>query len=88
MAVWGLDVEQVQGLSSQLNQEASEIQRILSTLTNALNNVQWSGPDSTKFRNDWSGTHTAELNKVITALQEASQAAARNAMEQQNASQG
>lgn len=87
MAVWGLDVEQVRTLSSKLNQEASTIQGVLSTLTTQLGNTQWAGPDAEQFRNDWSSTHTVALNRVITALQDASQRAAQNAIQQETASQ-
>ncbi|QHC66063.1 WXG100 family type VII secretion target [Rathayibacter oskolensis] len=88
MAVWGLDVEQVRQLSSKLNQEATAIQQVLSTLTNQLGNTQWTGPDAEQFRNDWSGTHTAALNRVINALQEASQKASQNASAQESVSNG
>ena len=40
MAMWGLDVQQVRQLSSQLNQKANEIQTILGTLTSALDGTQ------------------------------------------------
>jgi uncharacterized protein YukE len=86
MAVWGLDVEQVRTLSSKLNQEASAIQQILSSLTSQLSGTQWTGPDSEHFRSDWSGQHTAALNKVIAALQEASQKAQANATAQETTS--
>ena len=52
MAVWGLDVQQVRQLSTQLTQKAEEIQSALSTLTSTLANTQWEGPDATAFRND------------------------------------
>lgn len=88
MAVWGLDVEQVRQLSSKLNQEATAIQQVLSTLTNQLGNTQWTGPDAEQFRNDWSGTHTAALNRVVNALQDASQKASQNASAQESVSNG
>lgn len=86
MAVWGLDVEQVQQLSAQLNNKANDIQGILTQLTTMLNNTQWTGPDHDAFMNDWSGQHTTSLKQVIAALQEAGQKAAANALAQQNAS--
>ena len=86
MAVLGLDVEQVQTLSKQLNQESQNIQQILKTLTGALNGTQWSGPDASAFRNDWSGSHTAALNNVANALQQASAAASKNASDQESVS--
>lgn len=86
MAVWGLDVQQVRQLSSQLNQKAGDIDSILSTLTNALSSTQWEGPDATKFRNDWSGQHTSSLRQVAQALRDAASKASQNASEQEQAS--
>lgn len=86
MAVWGLDVEQVRQLSSRLNSEAQSIQQILSTLTNQLNNTQWTGPDAEHFRSDWNGSHTAALKSVINALQDASSKASQNASAQEQVS--
>lgn len=88
MAVWGLDIQQVRTLSSQLSRQAETIQQALSTLTSALQGTQWTGPDAEQFRNEWSSTHTSNLKTVINALQEASQKAARNADAQEQASQG
>ena len=87
MAVWGLDVEQVRQLSSQLNQKAGDIEGVLSTLTSALGNTQWTGPDSEQFRQAWSGEYTSQLKQVVAALKDASQKASKNAQDQETASQ-
>ncbi len=86
MAVWGLDVEQVRQLSTQLNQKAADIESILSTLTAALNGTQWEGPDASQFRNDWSGQHTASLRNVASALRDAGAKAQQNATAQEQTS--
>ena len=86
MAVWGLDVQQVRQLSTQLNQKAGDIDSILSTLTNALNATQWEGPDATQFRNDWSGQHTSSLRQVAQALRDAASKAQQNAAAQEQTS--
>lgn len=86
MAVWGLDVQQVRTLSTQLNQKASDIDSILSTLTNALNNTQWEGPDAQQFRSDWSGQHTSSLRQVAQALRDAAAKAQQNASAQEQTS--
>jgi ABC-type transporter Mla subunit MlaD len=86
MAVWGLDVQQVRQLSSQLNSKAGDIQGILTTLTSLLNSTQWTGPDAEQFRSDWSGSHTAALKKVVAALQDAAQKASSNASAQESTS--
>lgn len=84
--MWGLDVQQVRQLSSQLNQKAGEIESALSTLTSALGNTQWEGPDATNFRNDWSGQHTSALRQVIQALRDAATKAQQNANAQEQVS--
>lgn len=86
MAVWGLDVQQVRQLSSQLNQKAGEIESVLSTLTSALANTQWEGPDAMAFRNEWSGQHTSALRQVANALRDAGSKAAQNASAQETTS--
>lgn len=86
MAVWGLDVQQVRALSSQLNNKAQDIDSILSQLTNALSQTQWEGPDATQFRSDWSGQHTSALRQVSQALRDAAQKASQNASAQEQTS--
>ena len=86
MAVWGLDVQQVRALSSQLNNKAQDIDSILSQLTNALSQTQWDGPDATQFRGDWSGQHTSALRQVSQALRDAAQKASQNASAQEQTS--
>lgn len=86
MAVWGQDVEQVRRLSSQLNNEASSIRTIVSTLTSTLAQTEWTGPDADRFRNDWQSQHVPNLNRVIEALQETAQAASANAQAQESTS--
>ena len=86
MAMWGLDIQQVRQLSTQLNQKAGEIENALTTLTNALNGTQWEGPDATNFRNEWSGQHTAALRNVANALRDAGAKATQNASQQESTS--
>lgn len=88
MALWGLDVQQVRQLSSQLNQKASDIDGILSSLTGVLNNTQWEGPDAVQFRNDWTGQHTSALRQVAQALRDAAGKAQQNAAQQEQTSNG
>ena len=86
MAVWGLDVQQVRQLSTQLNQKAGDIDSILSTLTNALNGTQWEGPDANQFPNGWSGQYTSSLRQVAQALRDAASKATQNANAQEQTS--
>lgn len=82
----GADVEQLNQLSAQLNNKANDIQNIISQLSSAINSVEWKGNDANRFRSDWTGQYTSQLKQVVSALQTASQAAKRNAQEQQQAS--
>ncbi len=86
MAFTGLDSEQVRQLAAQLNNKAGEIENILTQLTSQLNGVNWIGGDAERFKGEWSGTHTAQLKQVISALHQASQTATQNAQEQETAS--
>lgn len=84
MAIWGLDVEQVRHLGTQLDGKANEIDQILSTLTSLLGNTTWEGPDASQFRDEWSGGHSAALRNVSNALRSASQQAHQNATAQED----
>ncbi|MDR1441800.1 MAG: WXG100 family type VII secretion target [Bifidobacteriaceae bacterium] len=86
MAVWGLDIEQVRQLAKDLDQKASDIDNILSTLTSRLSGTQWTGPDSEKFRSDWSGQYTSALKQVSQGLRDAAQRANQNAADQETVS--
>ena len=86
MALWGLDIQQVRQLSTQLNQKAGDIDSILTSLTTALNGTQWEGPDATQFRNDWTGQHTSALRQVAQALRDAASKAQQNAAQQEQTS--
>ena len=88
MAVWGLDVQQVRQLSTQMNHQADAIQQTLTQLSGALNGTQWTGPDSEAFRNEWTSQHTPALRNVINALQDASNKARMNADAQESTSNG
>lgn len=85
--IWGLDVQQVRQLGTSLDQEADSIDQTISKLTGVLNNTQWTGPDATQFRNDWTGAHTSALRKVSQALREVAQQARTNAQAQEQTSQ-
>ncbi len=86
--VWGLDVQEVRTLASQLETEAAQIDQILQKLTTTLTNTQWTGPDATQFRNDWQSAHTAKLRQVSQALKDAANTARQNATAQEQVSQG
>lgn len=82
----GMDINGVRTLAGQLDQAASQIKDLVGRLSGALEGTQWVGPDATRFRGDWSGTHVAALNNVANNLAQASQIARQNASEQESAS--
>jgi len=85
--VWGLDVQQVRDLATNLDREADSIDQTLSKLTGVLNNTQWTGPDATQFRNEWQSSHVSALRRVGQALRDTAQLARGNAAAQEQTSQ-
>ena len=75
-------------LATNLDREADSIDQILSKLTGILNDTQWTGPDATQFRNEWTSSHSNSLRKVGQALRTTAQQARRNADAQEQTSQG
>ena len=75
MAFLGMDVEQVQNLSRQLDQKATDITNMISTLNSTLQSTEWKGPDADQFRNDWNSTLSQKLRQVSESLKQASQSA-------------
>ncbi|HRE03091.1 MAG TPA: WXG100 family type VII secretion target [Ilumatobacteraceae bacterium] len=82
----GMDIPAVRQLAQQLTSKADEIQQIMTTLTNLLQNTQWVGADRERYLADWQGSHVTALNNVINGLRDASQKATQNASEQEQAS--
>jgi uncharacterized protein YukE len=81
-----MDIPAVRTLATQLNAKADEIESIANTLSSQLDGVQWVGIDASNFRNDWHGTHHAQLHAVATALRDASTRANADAAQQEQAS--
>ena len=86
MAMYGMDIEDVRTLSTQLQQASSDIHNIVAQLTGKLQGTTWLGPDRQKFEGDWQSHHVTALNNVSHALQEASTLASQNAQQQETAS--
>ena len=86
MAMYGMDIDEVRQLSTQLQQASSDIHNIVAQLTSKLGGTTWVGPDRQKFESDWQSHHVTALNNVSTALNDASTLATQNAQQQQDAS--
>jgi hypothetical protein len=82
----GMNVEQVRQLATQLNQKASGIDQILSEVNAMLQNTAWIGPDADSFKNKWQAEGVRQLTAAKDILTQASQAASRNASEQDTTS--
>lgn len=86
MALYGMDIEQVRQLASQLGQKAEQIDQIIQEVSNRLGGTDWKGPDADKFRNDWQGTLTSQLRNVAQALRDTQNRATQNASQQEQTS--
>ncbi len=84
--MYGLDVQAVRTLGTQLNSEADALDSTLRKLTTALEQTQWIGPDATRFRNEWQSQHAVSLRNVIEALRATSTNARQNADAQEQVS--
>ncbi|TWP54054.1 hypothetical protein FKR81_00335 [Lentzea tibetensis] len=83
---YGMDIEAIRGLATQLGSKADEIDTIANTLTTQIDGANWAGPDADTFRTDWATTYRAQLTAVATALRDASTRATGNANQQDETS--
>jgi len=81
----GMDIQAIRTLATQLTTASSDITQHANQINNALSSAQWTGTDASAFRSDW-GTHYQNLNTIAQALHDASQAASKNADQQEQAS--
>ena len=86
MAMWGLDLEQVERLAVKMEEDAGTIEGINSALTSMLGGTEWQGPDAERFRSDWETQFSKMLRDVVEALGIAARTARTNAQEQEQAS--
>ena len=88
MAFYGADIEQMQQLEQTLRQQAEALQNIMSTIRSRVQATDWRGPDADRFRSQWDTTHTQNLNRVVSELQQVADTVRSNWMQQQQVSQG
>lgn len=82
----GMNIQEVRTLATQLDGAASDIEALMSRLTNQLNSTSWVGNDREQFVGEWQGAHTTALRNVINGIQEAARKARVNADQQETAS--
>jgi hypothetical protein len=86
MSYTGMDINDVRQLATRMNSAADEILQTANTLTQALQGTTWVGPDRERFVGDWTSSHMAQINNVVTAIHDAATRANHNATEQEQAS--
>ena len=85
--IYGADVAQLRALGKALTASSARLAFTGTALSRDVRDPgRWKGADAEAFRNDWAGTHSLLLGKVVEALAEAGKAAGRHADEQELAS--
>ncbi|WP_396910878.1 hypothetical protein [Mycolicibacterium sp.] len=87
MTVIGADPAQLRAAATQFTQAADRLQGTLKGLSNYVSNAAfWRGPDSERFRSEWTGQSVHSINAAIDALRDGAEILRRNADEQDDAS--
>ena len=82
----GMNPDEVEALSAQLETQAGDLETVLHTLTSKLASTTWVGIDRTRFEEAWQGTISVNLTNAATQLRDASLAARGDAESQRAAS--
>lgn len=88
MAAIGMDVEEVKAFAKLATAKARELELISTRLKGLLAGVDWTGPDATKFKEEWNTTHTKNLKEIADGLEKVAKSATANANQQQATSRG
>ncbi|MGZ5384306.1 MAG: WXG100 family type VII secretion target [Acidimicrobiia bacterium] len=70
MAVYGGDLAQLEGLSSQFIREIDAVDGLQSRIAGALEGTVWTGPAAQRFRSQWSQDFVPALVRLKEALSE------------------
>ena len=68
----GGTIEQMNTMGSKFNQEASELEALVSRVTAQLASTDWEGGAAQRFRDQWIGEFKATFAAVVSGLQECS----------------
>ena len=86
--VWGADVEQLQKFWQYLDQQLTQtVKGAFDGASAQIPNIQWSGPDATKFESTWSQMLTQLANMLSTAIDGLVQDIKKQEQDQRTASQ-
>ncbi len=84
MARKGMDVDQVRSFGSQTCSSIREqLSGMKGTVTNAVQSLQWEGPDAATFKNDRLADVTRIIEQLMTAVEDYGRTAVQNADAQQ-----
>ena len=86
MAMSGMDVGEVKKFATLAKQKATELDEISARLKTKLAAVDWTGPDATRFKDEWTKTHAKNLKAIADGLEQVAKSATANANQQENAS--
>lgn len=87
MAFEGLDVGQVQQLATEFSSAAQTLDGNLATLTRAVHEATWVGPEADDFRATWSSRLTPIINGATSYLTQGAAMLRANAQQQQATSE-
>lgn len=78
----GMNLEEVRGLGTRLQNESENLRSLINMLNNAVQSTTWVGPDANEFKGPWWEGHRSQLMKIADDLHGFGQSALNNAQEQ------
>ncbi|WP_129667267.1 WXG100 family type VII secretion target [Phytoactinopolyspora endophytica] len=66
----GIDPEQTQEASQQMDASADNLGAMVNMLGSMLDSVYWTGDDATRFMADWNGSLRPELDRATENIRE------------------
>ncbi len=78
--------EEVEQLAATFDQQATEVENLISAVTTRLQGTTWRGADRDNFEGTWQGEMTNNLTQLSQVLRETGMTANNNAQQQRAAS--
>ena len=82
----GMDTDGALVVVNALNNAPSDIQNIVSNLTNQIQGINWQGPDQQQFLSNWQSTVSQLTNTINNLLTETAQHLTQEIQQQEQAS--
>jgi len=82
----GMDPDEVDGLATEFDIRATEIDELRTAIHGELESSVWTGPDHDRFQIEWDTTLAPAVSQASDALRAAAQTASSNAAHQRLAS--